>query len=214
MNERDSFLRKARKTGSEVDWSTYRRLRNQVSNWIKIEKRCYQRNEIQDNLANPKTFWRASKSIFPNKERKSSTVQSIIKDEGETINSKSTIVEKFNIFFTNTESKLLVSVQSTTILGLSDEKFSNESFVLQPVSQNFIFKQLKDLKVKKATGLDGISARFLKDGASVIAPTVTFLVDLSLSTEIVPCDWKMARVVPLYKSGGHESMDNYRRIST
>ena len=129
MNERDSFLRKARKTGSEVDWSTYRRLRNQVSNWIKIEKRCYQRNEIQDNLANPKSFWRAIKSIFPNKERKSSTVQSIIKDEGETINSKSTVVEKFNIFFTNTESKLLVSVQSTTILGLSDEKFSNESFV-------------------------------------------------------------------------------------
>ena len=71
------------------------------------------------------------------------------------------------------------------------------------VSQNFIFKQLKDLKVKKApaTSLDGISARFLKDGASVIAPTVTFLVNLSLSTGIVPCDWKMVRVVPLYKSG-------------
>ena len=66
MNERDSFLRKARKTGSDVDWSTYRRLRNQVSNRIKIEKRRYQRNEIQDNLANPKSFWRAMKSIFPN----------------------------------------------------------------------------------------------------------------------------------------------------
>ena len=119
MNERDSFLRKARKTGSEVDLSTYRRLRNQVSNRIKIEKRRYQRNEIQDNLANPKSFWRAMKSVFPNKERKSSTVQSIITDEGETIASKSTIVEKFNIFFTNTVSKLLESVQSTTILGLS-----------------------------------------------------------------------------------------------
>ena len=47
--------------------------------------------------------------------------------------------------------------------------------------------------MKKATGLDGISARFLKDGASVIAPTVTFLVNLSLSTGIVPCDWKMNR---------------------
>ena len=139
MNERDSFLRKARKTGSEVDWSTYRRLRNQVSNRIKVEKRRYQRNEIQDNLANPKSFWRAMKSVFPNKERKSSTVQSIITDEGETIASKSTIAEKFNIFFTNTVSKLLESVQSTTILGLSDEKFTNESFVLQPVSQNFIW---------------------------------------------------------------------------
>ena len=208
MNERDSFLRKARKTGSEVDWSTDRRLRNQVSNRIKIEKRCYQRNEIHNNLANPKSFWRAMKSIFPNKERKSSTVQSIITDEGETFTSKSTIAEKLNIFFSNTVTKLLESVQSTTILGLSDEKFTNESFVLQPVSQNFIFKQLKDLKVKKATGLDGISARFLKDGASVIAAT-----NVSLSTGIVPCDWKMARVVPLYKSGGHESMDNYRPIS-
>ena len=210
MNERDSFLRKARKTESEVDWSTYWRLRNQVSNRMKIEKRRCQRNEIQDNLANPKSFWRAMKSIFPNKERKSSTVQCIITDEGETITSKSTSVEKFNIVFTNTVSKLLESVQSTTILGLCDEKFTNESFVLQPVSQIFIFKQLKDLKVKKATGLDGISAWFLKDGASVIAPTVTFLVNLSLSTGIVPCDWKMARVVSLYKSGGHESMDNYR----
>ena len=105
MNERDSFLRKARKTGSEVDWSTDRRLRNQVSNRIKIEKRCYQRNEIQDNLASPKSFLRAVKSIFPNKERKSSTVQSIITDDGETTTSKPTIVEKFNNFFTNTVSK-------------------------------------------------------------------------------------------------------------
>ena len=159
MNECDSFLRKARKTGSEVDWSTYRRLRNQVSNRIKIEKLRYQRNEIQDNLANPKSFWRAMKSILPkspNKERKSSTVQSVITDEGKTITSKSTIVDKFNLFFTNTVSKLLESVQSTTILGLSDEKFTNESFVLQPVSQNFIFKQLKDLRgsLPKSVPLD------------------------------------------------------------
>ena len=47
MNERDSFLRKARKTGSEVDWSTYRRLRNQVSNRIKIEERRYQRTKFR-----------------------------------------------------------------------------------------------------------------------------------------------------------------------
>ena len=46
------------------------------------------------------------------------SIQSIITDEGETITSKSTIVEKFITFFTNTVSKLLESVQSTTILGL------------------------------------------------------------------------------------------------
>ena len=57
MNERDFVLRKAMRSGSEVDWSMYRRLRNQVSNRIKIEKRRYQRNEISDNMDNPKSFW-------------------------------------------------------------------------------------------------------------------------------------------------------------
>ena len=141
---------------------TYRWLRNQISNGVKIERRRYQGNEVQDNLANPKSFWRAMKSIFPNKERKSSTVQSIITDEGEIITSKSTIVEKFNIFFTNSVSKLLESIQTTTVLGLSDEKFTNESFLLQPVSQNLIFKQLKDLKVKKATVWMGFRLSFWK----------------------------------------------------
>ena len=42
----------------------------------------------------------------------------------------------------NTLCKLLESVQPTTILGLCDEKFTNESFMLQPVSETFIFKQV------------------------------------------------------------------------
>ena len=37
--------------------------------------------------------------------------------------------------------------------------------------------------------------------------------NLSLTTGIVPDEWKQARVVPLYKSGGQEVMDNYRPIS-
>ena len=95
----------------------------------------------------------------------------------------------------------------------SSRKFTSERFILQPISERFILKQLRDLKVKKATGLDGIPERFLKDSAVVIAPTVTFLVNLSLSTASVPDERKKARIVPLYKSGGRENMDNYRAIS-
>ena len=56
MNGRDYFIRKARKTGSMVDWSTYRRLRNQVSKRIKIVKRRYQINEIQDKWSTRNHF--------------------------------------------------------------------------------------------------------------------------------------------------------------
>ena len=52
MNQRDFLLRKARRSRAEVDWNAYRRLRNQVSNKIRNEKRRYQRNEIQDKTFN------------------------------------------------------------------------------------------------------------------------------------------------------------------
>ena len=40
MNERDYFLKKARKSGNEIDWSAYRRLRNQIAKKIiKVYKR-------------------------------------------------------------------------------------------------------------------------------------------------------------------------------
>ena len=39
INESDYLLRKARRSGSEVDCSRYKRLQNQVSNRIKSEKR-------------------------------------------------------------------------------------------------------------------------------------------------------------------------------
>ena len=88
------------------------------------------------------------------------TVQSIITDDCETITNKSTIVEKFNIFFYE-HCVQTPGIRSTNYyLGLCDEKFTNESFMLQPVSETFIFKQLKDLKVKKATGLQDFGLVF------------------------------------------------------
>ena len=99
MNERDFVLRKARRSGSEVDWSMYRRLRNQVSTRIKIEKRRYQRNEISDNMDNPKSFWKIIKNIFPGDKEKITTPKSIKTDDGKTVIDQPTIARRFNEFF-------------------------------------------------------------------------------------------------------------------
>ena len=214
MNQRDFLLRKARRSRAEVDWNAYRRLRNQVSNIIRNEKRRYQRNEIQENLDSPKAFWQAIKKVFPNKKGMSACAGSIKTEEGQTITDKLSIADKFNNFFTNAVSKLLDTVQqpvSTRVF--SGDKFTDQKFVLLPVVESFVLKQLKGLKVKKSTGLDRIPARLLKDSAAVTTQTITFLVNLSLPTSIVPDEWKQARIVPLHKSGGQEVMDNYRPIS-
>ena len=179
MNQRDFLLRKARRSRAEVDWNAYRRLRNQVSNKIRNEKRRYQRNEIQENLDSPKAFWQAIKKVFPNKKGMSACAGSIKTEEGQTITDKLSIADKFNNFFTNAVSKLLDTVQqpvSTRVF--SGDKFTDQKFVLLPVTESFALQQLKGLKVKKATGLDRI-ARLLKDSAAVTTQTITFLLNLS-----------------------------------
>ena len=52
------------------------------------------------------------------------------------------------------------------------------------------------MDVSKATGLEGLSARFLKDGANQISFAIAHILNLSLYSGRIPVDIKTARVVP------------------
>ena len=73
--------------------------------------------------------------------------------------------------------------------------------------------QLRSLKSGKAVGLDRIPARLLKDSSDIVAKPMAFIINTSLRTAQVPSDWKCARVIPLFKKGKADEMDNYRPIS-
>ena len=74
-------------------------------------------------------------------------------------------------------------------------------------------KELCQLKVTKASGPDGITARLLKDAAPVIAKPITYLVNLTISTGLILSEWKDARVTPIFESGARSDVNNYRPIS-
>ena len=72
---------------------------------------------------------------------------------------------------------------------------------------------LKDLNPNKASGPDEITPRFLKELHHKIAPSLTKIYRSSLSTGIVPDDWKTALVAPVYKKVPKCKPSNYRPIS-
>ena len=73
------------------------------------------------------------------------------------------------------------------------------SFSFNPVLVEIIGGMLKGLNSAKATGLDNISARFLKDAADLIAPFIAHIINLSLEQGTVPVDMKHYKVIPLFK---------------
>ena len=86
-------------------------------------------------------------------------------------------------------------------------------FTFKPVKELEIFKELKNLKRKKASGPDNFPPGLLKDAALVLTKPLTFIINLSLKTGVVPSEWKVAKVIPLYKSGSLAEIDNNRPIS-
>ena len=74
-------------------------------------------------------------------------------------------------------------------------------------------KQLDALDPSKATGLDGLSANFLRLSSSVIAVPVAKILNLSITTGIFPDSFEKAKITPCYKKGDKSDMSNYRPIS-
>ena len=55
-------------------------------------------------------------------------------------------------------------------------------------------KELCSLNINKSTGLDGIPARFLKDGAVLLKDQLTHIVNVSITINVVPEEFKSTTV--------------------
>ena len=70
------------------------------------------------------------------------------------------------------------------------------------------------LCMRKATGLDTVSARLLRECFDLISDSLALIFNRSIETSIFPDEWKSARITPLYKKCGNRSdPSNYRPIS-
>ena len=60
------------------------------------------------------------------------------------------------------------------------------AFCLKEVNVDNINIILNSMSANKATGLDDLSPRFVKDGARVISPMITHIVNMSIRQGIIP----------------------------
>ena len=87
------------------------------------------------------------------------------------------------------------------------------TIVLDPPQPMKIFNVINSLSPHKASGYDNISAYFLRLGNKILAPIVTAYFTWAFEKGIFPCTFKTAKVVPIFKTGYKNSVNNYRPIS-
>ena len=87
-----------------------------------------------------------------------------------------------------------------------------KDFNFSYVSRIFIERELKSLKLRKAAGCDDLPSGILKDTAYALSRPLIHLINLSLTTELVPNKWKIAKVTAMHKKGNINDHNNYRPI--
>ncbi|XP_029155674.1 uncharacterized protein LOC114928591 [Nylanderia fulva] len=85
--------------------------------------------------------------------------------------------------------------------------------VEQELEEEEILRAIRKMKLKKATGIDGIPMEAWIYGGKVIEKGLVTLLRRIWKEGVIPEDWRKGLIVPLYKRGDTESVENYGGIS-
>ena len=81
------------------------------------------------------------------------------------------------------------------------------------VTEYDVLLAVKTIDNYKASSVENLSSRILKDAFLAIIPQLTFLYNMSFSCNKFPVSWKIAKVIPLQKPGDSSDVNNLRPVS-
>ena len=91
--------------------------------------------------------------------------------------------------------------------------FREKKLKFGKVSSASILKMLQEFKANKATGVDNLAGRFLKDGSNILCTPTAKICNLSIKLASFPDKCKVAKIKPFYKKVFKTDLKNFRPIS-
>lgn len=145
---------------------------------------------------NPRKFW----NVINPQESHDITLTN---DNGDSVSD----VQCADIFNTAFSSVFTIEPEDTFLSLPSITELAMPAIIFHP---NGISCAIDKLKISSSAGTDEINTKFLKNTKDISSKFLCLLFSQSLATGIIPEDWKMGKVVPVFKSGNRDSPLNYR----
>ena len=195
---------KYNKSRNEESWNLYIKARNYATFQVKIAKYQYEKKIAKEIKKNPKCFWK----MVRDKTRVKVGIPNLITKEGEIIQGDKKKTELFNSFFVS----VLTKEDKRSIPSMEDRPFQK---LLEDIEfdENKVRFLLGKLKINKSPGPDQIHNKVLFETRNEISNPLTVLFRQSLDFGILPDEWKIANITPIYKKRKKSDPNNYRPVS-
>ncbi len=213
LRTKSNLFTKKLKQPSEFNIEYYKSYSNKYNRLRREMKKLYYKKILEVNKNNMKNTWKILKDVIGKTNNKSNFPQSFLIDESN-VSNKHQIANSFNKYFSSIGKKTSQNVPN------ANKSFSQylknpslNSIFIEPVDSQYILEVVNKFKPKTSYGHDEIPTKLVKNTITDILDPITHIVNLSLTTGIVPSQLKQAKVVPIYKASSPNLLENYRPIS-
>jgi len=191
-------------------YTTYRNLYNSL---VRAAKKLYFDREFEKHKSNLKKTWDLIKFAV-NAEAKQQIHISELFVNGISHTDPLTIANELNKFFITAPQKIVSEIPKCGKNPVQDV-IHNKIFSLNdsPVTRTEIMDAISQLQSKKSEDMYNISMHTVKLFVSSLIEPLYYIIYKSFETGQIPEQLKIAKIVPIFKSGDKSLPDNYRPIS-
>ena len=194
--------------------SFYKRYTNILTRVKNLSKKIHYDDCLSSSKKDPRKTWKILGELLAS--GKSFDQPTCINHNNNEIYDPNQISTIFNNYFGNIGRNLAENFDNCNdnfrSFLFKDKRIANSIVLLSP-STNEILNELNRLKDKKTSGPDHLAPYFLKIASTVIAPYLAFMIEFMFNFGVFPDLLKIARVVPIFKTGDKKLVENYRPIS-
>ena len=211
IKQKNRLYKKAKQYPSYKREQEYKSLRNVTTKMLDKAEKSYYKNLLEEHKGNVKKFWQITKCIL--NKHKRSPQQTKFKYNNDLISDGNAVAEQFNNYFVNIGPSIAAKIPHSSVSPTSYLKNMNlNSLFLTPVTSYELQKLFNNLK-ESASGWDKFDSKIIKQSSAVLITPFLHICNLSLEKGVFPRQLKIAKVIPLFKSGDDKLFSNYRPVS-
>lgn len=183
----------------------YKSAAKEAKRELRRSRRKFEKQLAENIKSDAKSFY----AYVGSKRKVSLKIGPLKDDNGNVTSTEQDMAHELNKFF-----KTVFTKENLRTVPEIQQMFCQYGQLLDiHVDDSVVMKRLEKLKQDKAPGADDIQPRYLKEIAEEICHALTIILRKSLDQGVIPEDWRIANVSPIFKKGSRGKASNYRPVS-